>query len=192
LESDPAQAFERYQLAPDLPVVLFVGGSLGAAKLNELAIAAAKVQARNYQILHITGPRYYEEVRLELGEVSDHCLKDYENRMGDAYAVASLVVCRAGSSTLAELAAVGRASLLIPSPNVTENHQEENARGLQEAGAAEVLLEGGWDLSAATTSVHQLMNDSNKLKAMNVAARSQARLDAAPRAADVVEGLLSR
>jgi UDP-N-acetylglucosamine--N-acetylmuramyl-(pentapeptide) pyrophosphoryl-undecaprenol N-acetylglucosamine transferase len=110
--------------------------------------------------------------------------------MADAYAVADLVVARAGSSTLGELCAVGRASLLIPSPNVTENHQEENARGLEASGAAEVLVEHGWDLAKAVARVEALVADPAKLLAMSHAAKGQARLDAAERAADLVEQVL--
>jgi UDP-N-acetylglucosamine--N-acetylmuramyl-(pentapeptide) pyrophosphoryl-undecaprenol N-acetylglucosamine transferase len=171
--------------------VVFVGGSLGAARLNELAIACAKDERREWQVVHICGPRYHAEVSAALGDSpAGTCLRDYEDRMGLAYAAADLVVCRAGSSTLAELCAVGRGSLLIPSPNVTENHQEENARGLEAGGAAELLVESGWDLSAAVERVRSLMADHERLAAMGAAARRMARLDAAERAADLVEGLL--
>jgi UDP-N-acetylglucosamine--N-acetylmuramyl-(pentapeptide) pyrophosphoryl-undecaprenol N-acetylglucosamine transferase len=109
--------------------------------------------------------------------------------MGQAYAAADLVVARSGSSTLAELCAVGCPSLLIPSPNVTENHQEENARGLEDAGAAEVLVEHDWNVDLAAGRVLALATDAVKLRAMSAAATSQARLDAASRAAELVESL---
>jgi UDP-N-acetylglucosamine--N-acetylmuramyl-(pentapeptide) pyrophosphoryl-undecaprenol N-acetylglucosamine transferase len=110
--------------------------------------------------------------------------------MADAYAMADLVVARAGSSTLGEVCAVGRASLLVPSPHVAENHQEENARGLESVGAAEVLVEQDWDLAEGVARVSALMADGPKLAAMAAAAKSQARSDAAERAADLVESLL--
>src|SRR5437868_6220504 len=90
-------------------------------------------------------------------------VRDYEDRIGLAYAAANLVVARCGSATLAELCAVGKASLLIPSPNVTENHQEENARSLAAIGAADVLVEAGWDLGNAVAKVVALMADREKL-----------------------------
>ena len=110
--------------------------------------------------------------------------------MADAYAASDLAVCRAGSSTLGELCAVGLASLLVPSPNVTENHQEENARGLEASGAAEVLVEHGWDLDSAVERVVGLATDTARLDEMAQAAKAQARLDAATLAADVVERVL--
>ena len=183
-------ARERYGLEPDRPIVLFVGGSLGAARINELAIGCARDPERSFQVLHLCGRRYHEEVKAALEDPEGVCLVDYEDRMGDAYASSDLVVCRAGSSTLAELTAVGKASLLVPSPNVTENHQEQNARGLEDVGAAEVLVEQGWDLDGAVARVRDLMADAARLEKMGEAAKSQARLDAAQQAADVIEGLL--
>ena len=81
-------------------------------------------------------------------------------------------------------------SLLEPSPNVTENHQEENARGLEDVGAAEVLVEAGWQLDRSVEIVVELMNDGPRLTKMNEAAAAQARMDAAEQAADVIEALL--
>ena len=171
--------------------MLFVGGSLGAARLNELAIAVSRAPSRTFQVLHLTGPRYHEDVVETLGPLPDGVvLVGYEDRMVDAYAVADLVVARAGSSTLGEICAVGRASLLVPSPNVTENHQEENARGLAEVGAAEVMVESNWDESRAVERVVALACNTTAIEKMARAARSQGRLDAASLAADVVEGLL--
>lgn len=183
----------HYGLDPGLKTIVFVGGSLGAARLNELAVAAARDPQRSYQLVHLCGPRYHEEIQSELGEPpSGVVLRGYEDRIGLAYAAADLVVCRAGSATLAELSAVGRASLLIPSPNVTENHQEENARGLEASGAADVLVEAGWDVEEALSRVRGLVGDPSRLEKMAKAAAGEARLDAAAAAADVVESLLGR
>lgn len=192
LAGDRRAACARYGLDADRPVALLVGGSLGAARINELAVALAKQPGRDYQVLHLCGPRYETEVRAALGEPlpRDVALVPYEDRMGDAYAAADLVICRAGSSTLAELCAVGKPSLLIPSPNVTENHQEENARGLEQAGAAIVHVEQGWVLAEAVLTIESLLLDAERLSAMASAALGLARLDAAERAADAVEKLL--
>lgn len=192
LEGDNAAAAERYHLDPRKPVVLFVGGSLGAARINELAIACARQPDREYQVLHLTGPRYHDEVVQAFGgELPPRVtLVGYEDRMGLAYGVADLVVCRAGATTLAELTAVGRPSLLVPSPNVTENHQEHNARGLEAVGAAHVLVERDWDLQAAVDRVGSMLGNRDILRGMAEAASNQARLDAAERAASVVESVL--
>jgi UDP-N-acetylglucosamine--N-acetylmuramyl-(pentapeptide) pyrophosphoryl-undecaprenol N-acetylglucosamine transferase len=189
LAGDRGDAGARYGLRADRPTVVFVGGSLGAARINELAVAVARTP-RAFQVLHLCGPRYEADVRAALaGDTpADYALVPYEDRMGFAYALADLVVCRAGSSTLAELTAVGKPSVLVPSPNVTENHQEENARGLEAVGAADVLVEQGWSLPGAVEHVAHLMGDSARLARMAEAARGQARLDAAEHAARVVLG----
>jgi len=184
-------AASRYGLNPSLPTAVFVGGSLGAARINELAVAYAKQPGRTAQVLHLCGRRYQEEVSEAYGELPDGvALVSYEDRMQDAYAVADVVVCRAGSSTLAELCAVGRPSVLIPSPNVTENHQEHNAQGLVDDGAAVMLVEDGWQLPAALTTIGELLQDAARLGSMSAAARGLAKMDAAERAADIVERYL--
>ena len=119
-----------------------------------------------------------------------YVLVGYEDRMDLADAASDRLVCRAGSSTLAEVAAVGKASVLIPSPNVTENHQEENARGLEAVGAAEVIVEQGWSLDHAVGRVNALIADLPKLVTMGQAARGLARPNAATDAADAVESTL--
>ncbi|MFM2246278.1 MAG: UDP-N-acetylglucosamine:LPS N-acetylglucosamine transferase, partial [Pseudomonadota bacterium] len=116
----------------------------------------------------------------------------YEDRMADTYAAAAVVVCRAGSSTLAELCAVGLPSVLVPSPNVTDNHQEGNARGLERAGAARVVLERGMNPDQVAAEVDALVADPAALTAMGQAARGLARLDTAAQVGRLVDGLLRR
>jgi UDP-N-acetylglucosamine--N-acetylmuramyl-(pentapeptide) pyrophosphoryl-undecaprenol N-acetylglucosamine transferase len=191
LEGDRDEAAKRYGLDPTRPTVLFVGGSLGATTINNLGIAAAHQTARTYQVLHLCGPRFFPEVQAALGEAPPGCrLVAYEDRMGFAYQLADLVVCRSGATTLAEVCAVGRPSLLIPSPNVTENHQEHNARGLEAAGAAEVVVESELDVDAVLRRIAAWVADSDRLHRMARAARAQAKLDAAEQAAAVVKSLL--
>jgi len=190
LEGDRAQALARYGLDPARRTLLVVGGSLGAARINELGMACARAE-RDWQIVFVTGPTYHGEIRAALEPLPPHvALVDYEDRMADAYAAADLVLCRAGSSTLAELTAVGKASILVPSPNVTDNHQEGNARGLEAVGAAVVVVEQDLDVAATVTQVAALLHDAPRRQAMADAAKGQARLDTAERVADLVEELL--
>ncbi|MCB9664149.1 MAG: undecaprenyldiphospho-muramoylpentapeptide beta-N-acetylglucosaminyltransferase [Alphaproteobacteria bacterium] len=187
LVGDRAEAAARYGLSPDAVTVMLVGGSLGAARINELALALAR-RERAYQVLHLCGPRFEADVRAALGDALPpaYALVPYEDRMGQAYALADLVVSRAGSVTLAELSAVGRAAVLVPSPHVTENHQEHNARGLARAGAAEVLVEDRWVLDEAVARVEALLSDREGLGRMGEAARLLAHPGAAEHVADVV------
>jgi UDP-N-acetylglucosamine--N-acetylmuramyl-(pentapeptide) pyrophosphoryl-undecaprenol N-acetylglucosamine transferase len=193
LEGDRGLSRKRYGLRPDLPVLLVVGGSLGAARLNEVAVAAARSATRRYQILHVTGPKYHEEISGLLapldGDGSQRppvIVRDYEHKMGDAYAAADLVLCRAGSSTLAELTALGKPSVLIPSPNVTDNHQEANARGLESVGAAMVFTETDLDMAHVLDILDRLLFDSAALRVMSEAASALGRPGTAEHVADLL------
>ena len=192
LTGDGAAACERYGLSADRTTVLVVGGSLGARAINQLGIALARSPQRSFQLLHVTGPKYIEEVRSELGPVPEGVvLIGYEDRMPDTLAASQLVLARAGSSTLAELTVVGLPSVLVPSPNVTDNHQEDNARGLEVAGAAKMLLEHDLDVDAAVADIIALANDATTLSKMSEAARLLGRPDTAERVADIVERWLA-
>ncbi len=186
LSGDRAAAAARYGLDPARPTLLVVGGSLGAKTINALGIACGR--RGGAQILHVAGPRFVDEVRAAWGDVPPHVrLVGYEDRMADAYAVADLVVCRAGSSTLAELAALGKPAVLVPSPNVTDNHQEANARGVERVGGAKVLLEAGFDADRAAADVLALLADRGALLRMGDAQRTLGRTDAAERVAGLLD-----
>ncbi len=191
LAGDRGAAFTRYGLDPGRPTLLVVGGSLGAATINDVAIAAAR--DGRFQVIHVTGPRYLEEVRARYGSVPGNvALVGYEDRMGEAFAAADLVLCRAGSSTLAELCAVGKPAALIPSPNVTDNHQEANARGLERAGAARVWVEAGLDVAAVVSEIAGILADRSALAAMGAAAAGLGRPDVAEEVATVIETRFGR
>ncbi len=193
LEGDRAAAFERYGLDPDERTLLIVGGSLGAQTLNDLGIAIAKNPDRSHQLILVTGPTYFEATSAALDPLPEGvALVDYERKMPEAYAAADLVVARAGSSTLAELTALGKPSLLIPSPNVTDNHQEGNARGLEEVGAAELVVEKGLELDVVAARLQELLSDQPALDTMASAAKTQGKLDTAERVAALLEQHLGR
>ncbi len=195
LVGDRAAAAARYGLDPARPTLLVVGGSLGAATINEVARAAALAWAPDSgapQILHITGPRYHAEVHAAyvaaLGAIpASLSVRDYEDRMGDAYAMADLALCRAGSSTLSELCVLGKPSVLIPSPNVTDNHQEGNARGLERVGAALVFVEKGLVVDEVVRQMRALLADEVARAKMGEAARGLGQPGTAERVADLIE-----
>ena len=187
LDGDREGAAERYGLDAERPTLLVVGGSLGAHTINQIAIAAAQSDERKFQVLHITGPKYHQEIAEALSPCPEGvCLVDYEDRMADAYAMADLVLCRAGSSTLAELTAIGLASVLVPSPNVTDNHQEGNARGLEAVGAAVVLVERELEVRAAVAQLGSLLADRDTRAQMAKSAGEQGHLDTAEQVADLL------
>jgi len=190
-EGDRVAALARYGLSGDRPVLLVVGGSLGAQTINDLAVCLAKHPDRDFDMVLVTGPRYFEATGAALDPVpAGVALVDYEDKMPEAYAAADLALCRAGSSTLAELTAVGLGSVLVPSPNVTDNHQEGNARGLEAVGAARVVVETDLDLAAAADGIATLLRDRAGLTAMSTAAAAQFKGDTAGQVADLIEARL--
>ena len=158
------------------PFTVFVfGGSQGALGINTLVLQAIErlgPDARGIRWIHQTGERDYERVkagheRLASGARVEKFIFD----MAECYSQASLLVCRAGSSTLAEIAAVGRASVLVPFPLASDNHQEGNARVLVDAGAARLLRQQdakGEDLAAI---IVELRARHETVHAMELAAR---------------------
>lgn len=147
LTGNPVRSsIQKFPSAPREPLTVFIfGGSQGALGINSLVIAALPflepVQAQ-IRFIHQTGERDFERV---LGAYRsrnmDVRVEKFIYDMPECYKSASLVICRSGSSTLAEIAAVGRAAVLVPFPQASDNHQEKNARVFSEAGAARLLLQ---------------------------------------------------
>ncbi|GAB6040207.1 undecaprenyldiphospho-muramoylpentapeptide beta-N-acetylglucosaminyltransferase [Endothiovibrio diazotrophicus] len=168
------------------PRLLVVGGSLGAASLNQtvpLALAALDPDKRP-EVWHQTGSRNLEEAetRYRAAGVAARVVPFIES-MEEAYGWADLVLCRAGALTVAELAAVGVASLLVPYPHAVDDHQTGNARFLSEAGAARLLPQPEFTAEGLAGLLHELCGDRPQLLAMAEAARRLGRPDATERVA---------
>lgn len=168
--------------AGERTVLLSFGGSLGARRINELvADLAAWEQKQEKNILHIhaTGSRgvpLFEKLAAEKGVTVGQSLvvREYIEDMPQMLAAADLVISRAGALTLAELEAAGRAAILIPSPNVAENHQYYNALELQKAGAAVVIEEKELTADRLIETVERLTADRASLASMGKLARALA------------------
>ena len=113
-------------------------------------------------------------------------VREYIYDMPRVMAAADLILCRAGASTLAELSFLGKPVLIVPSPNVTDNHQEKNARVLEKAGGARVFLEGEFDAASLLAEVQSLLADREGLRRMSEAMRSLAVADATDRICDQI------
>jgi UDP-N-acetylglucosamine:LPS N-acetylglucosamine transferase len=170
-------------------VVVF-GGSLGALHLDRATIGAARLLSGrgDLQILLIAGEEHLDTVRRGLPERSALVvgLVGYLERMELAYAVADLVVSRAGATTVAELAVCGLPAILVPYPYATANHQEANARALQRAGGASLLLDDQLDADALTARLLGLVDHDERLAAMGERSAAFGLPDAAERLADLV------
>ena len=167
--------------------VLLFGGSQGARVLNRAVVdAASALVAANIEVTVQTGERELESVRAALAAYPAIRPVAFIEGMADAFARADLVVARAGALTLAEVAAAGRASILVPFAAATHAHQEENARVFEAAGAAVVIAED--DLGGATLArtVSELLADPDRLRRMGEEARKLARPDAAAKIVDLL------
>ena len=166
--------------------VLVVGGSLGAKAINEvLPQALARMpEAQRPSVLHQTGKQHLEAVRQlyrQAGVQAD--IRPFLDDMAACYAVADVVICRAGALTIAELAAAGVASILIPFPFAVDDHQTHNARFLSERGAAVLLPQDELNAEKLARLLQGLTRE--KLLAMAQQAHSVAKTDAAQRVAQV-------
>ncbi len=167
--------------------LLSFGGSLGARRLNESIADVMAWHHRTGSIYHIhgtgnAGRQEFQRMLQERGVEFKGCpnldIRPYIDNMATCLAAADLVICRAGAITLSELQAMGRASILIPSPNVAENHQYFNAMVLQEHGAAIVVEEKDLTGEKLCRLVEQLQQDPQRLRTLGINAQKMAILDA--------------
>lgn len=160
----------QYGLSENKPTVLIFGGSRGARRLNEVVQELLPQFAeREYQVLIVTGDVYYEEFVTadpNIGTYSNIRLVNYISDMPQHINAVDLLVCRSGATTLTELTALGRPSILIPSPNVTANHQEMNARSLSDRAAAKLIVEADLDAAGLLAAIDELMDDPSKRELM--------------------------
>ena len=186
-DRDRAMARRSLGIPEDLPLILSFGGSLGAARMNEAlaAIAAKQEKSPRFRLLHATGggQEGLESMRRRMAELgaerSEYTrLEPYLYDMPAAMAAADLVICRAGASTLGELAAAGKAAILIPYPYATGNHQEKNARIPESRGAAVLLRDGDCSSGTLGDIVSRLLEDPKTLPEMGRKMKSLDRADA--------------
>ncbi|MGE3619323.1 MAG: undecaprenyldiphospho-muramoylpentapeptide beta-N-acetylglucosaminyltransferase [Acidimicrobiia bacterium] len=174
-------------------VVLVVGGSLGARRINDAVRDALDAWAGRHDLLvhHVVGARDWDGVAAAVGTraAGSEAYRPvrYEHDMATALAAADLAVCRSGSGTCFELATVGLPAVLVPSPHVTADQQTANARRLVEAGAAVLVPDAQLDGARLVAEVDALLADPARRAAMSRAARAWARPDAADAVAALVE-----
>lgn len=189
--------FFRVETKPHQPpfVVLITGGSQGSHRLNQAAIDSLPHFSRagwldRIVFLHQTGKNEYNDVcsgYRALGAQAE--VAPFIEDMPRAFARADLIVCRSGASTVAELSAAGRASLLVPFPFAADQHQLRNAEAMQSAGAARLVEDRELTGERMFEELRSMLDGPARLAEMERAARELARPGAARRAADVLEEL---
>ncbi len=186
-EADRNSLRDRWNVG-DKIFVLSYGGSNGAAEINRVAAAFMQRHWKTGKVFHVHATGEYTKdsfpgLLMEYGIDLDRCdnikVFEYISDMPEYYAASDLILSRAGALTIGEIAASGRASVLIPSPNVTENHQFYNAMSLANAGAAFVYEEKDLDVDALANRLMELVETPKYLREMGEHAREKAIEDSA-------------
>ncbi|MDR1733321.1 MAG: undecaprenyldiphospho-muramoylpentapeptide beta-N-acetylglucosaminyltransferase [Oscillospiraceae bacterium] len=179
------------------PMVLSMGGSLGARAINDSVVGMLEILYPD-KLAHFTHSygqygKWVPEKLAEKGIRNDPprlVLREYIDDMPVVLPAADLVISRAGASALAELQVLGKPSILIPSPNVSENHQFHNAKALVDAGAAVLIEEKDLTPQRLAETVRSLLSDKTRLQKMSAAAKSLAHPDAAEQIFSVIDSIL--
>ena len=138
------QAMDYFHLDPDKKTILVLGGSLGARTINRsLLERMGKLSTSGVQVIWQTGSKYYKKIDevISCKDIATIKVFDFISRMDLAYAAADIVVSRAGACTISELCLVGKPAILVPSPNVAEDHQTKNAQALVDKDAARIVVD---------------------------------------------------
>lgn len=198
VHADKKQGYTTLGIADQHQMILISGGSQGAQAINETVIHMIPLlkQLNDVHVVYVTGQRYYESLCKAVAKYNvtySHLhIVPYIHNMPEVLAATTIAVSRAGASSLAELTALGIPSILIPSPNVTNNHQEVNARSLEAVGAAIVLNESQLCADVLFEHIQTLINDENKRNQMSMAAKACGKPEAAANVVAELKKLVKR
>ncbi len=172
--------------------ILIFGGSQGARAINNaMADALPNLPKDKLNITHQTGEFDFEKLRETYNRAGweNADVRPYISDMVAEFAECDLVICRAGATTCAELAAAGKAALMIPLPTAADDHQRKNAEALQSAGAARMILQKDLTGESLAQEITGLINSPETIAAMENAAKKMARKDAAEATVNIIEKL---
>jgi UDP-N-acetylglucosamine--N-acetylmuramyl-(pentapeptide) pyrophosphoryl-undecaprenol N-acetylglucosamine transferase len=192
-KADKKEALKAFNFNEQQTTLLVLGGSGGAKSINQAMKEhiASLHDDDQLQIIWQCGQRYYDRLREDIDpdKFESLLLTDFLHNMPEAYAVADLVISRAGALSCSELALTGKPSILVPSPNVAGDHQTKNAQSMVDEGAAELAKDDELDETLADL-VDSLINDQQRLQQMQQAALTLARPEAAQTIAKEIIGLI--
>lgn len=198
LRADRAAARKKLGL-DERPLILSFGGSLGARTINEAAadLIAASAKSGRFQHIHGYGQwgKWFPDLLMQKGvDLKRHPeidVREYISDMPDCLVAADLVICRAGAITLSELQAQGKTSILIPSPNVAENHQYHNAMALVNRGAAAIIEEKDLTGETLCRKVDELFSSPDRIRTLGENAKKMAIVDANARIYKIMKEVLA-
>jgi UDP-N-acetylglucosamine--N-acetylmuramyl-(pentapeptide) pyrophosphoryl-undecaprenol N-acetylglucosamine transferase len=177
--------------------VLIFGGSQGARAINNAvtdALGELEDLAEKLTFTHQTGEGDFEKIRelYKRSAFENADVRPFISNMVEEFAKADIVICRAGATTCAELAAAGKAAIMIPLPTAADDHQLKNAEAMERAGGATMLLQRDLNGSKIASELKSLVADPEKISEMETAAKAVGRSDAAERAADLIDELKAK
>lgn len=194
LDRDEKKAYSIFPLEKGKFTVFVFGGSLGARSINHSMTEALSYLLdlrQDMQFLHQTGETDCEKVKEMYRRLGfNGIVVPFVYQMADAYTIADIVVCRAGATTLAEITAIGKTAILIPFPHATSNHQEFNARKLEDMGAVKMILDRDLNGKILADAIKALYADEMTRKAMQRSAAAFGRIDAAEKIVDIAMSLV--
>lgn len=167
------------------PIVLVFGGSQGAQKINEaiIGILTEKLN-KNYQIIWATGPKQYDIIKKELNKnninienIANAKIVPYIYNMEEIMNISNVIVARSGAMTITEISNLGKPSILIPLPNVSQDHQLYNAKVLENVGAAKIILNNELTQNNLNEIINSIVTDTEKMKIMGKNALKEASYD---------------
>lgn len=190
----------RKKLGIEKPFVLVFGGSLGAKKINDTVIEMLPKIKKNggIKLMFGTGERNYAEVsdaveKLGISERDgDIEIVPYIDNMAEVMAAADIVIARSGAITVSEIAALGKPSILIPSPNVVRNHQEQNAREFEKNNAAAVITESELSADVLYGKITSMLSNEDKLAEMSENLKKMAKTDALPKLYELMKKMAEK
>jgi len=183
---DRETAAKKLGLDPAKPILLSLGGSLGALKINEALLATLdQVTESDVQLYWQCGKRYYERLAVQVPAHPQVKLAAFIEDMASAYAAADLIISRAGGSTISELIALSKPAILVPSPNVAEDHQTKNALSLSTKDAARLVKDVEVKEKLLPTAL-EILSDSTQLEELTAAITAFEKHDAAKEIVDQI------
>lgn len=180
-------AREDFNIFSDLPIIGVIGGSQGAARLNEAVLGTLKELTDSFEVLHQTGTEHYTAVKEEAAVILEGLHSDRyhpyptfgEDAMSDFYNVSELIISRAGATSIFEIAAWGKPSIMVPIENSAQDHQRKNAYEYAGEGAAIVIEEQNLAPHLLMSEIRKLFENPARMRQMSEAAGRFSRIDAA-------------
>lgn len=187
LEGKKEEAISFFKLTLEKPVILILGGSQGAQRINDKILEILPEFLKYFELIHQTGEKNFQQVKAEAKVMITPDLEKYyhpfpflkEEELKQAYAVSDLIVSRAGSGSIFEIAALGKPSILIPLPEAAQNHQIKNAYSYAQSGAAIVIEEANFTSHFFLERLKYLFSHPSELEKMKIKAKEFSQPEAA-------------